>query len=480
MSEKVEGVRVRFAPSPTGYLHIGGTRTAIFNWLFARHHGGEFLVRIEDTDLQRSKKEYVDSILQSLEWLGIQPDEPLVYQATRVSEYKKVIDEMLEQGLAYPCFCEPKAADEKVKNLEKGIVSHYPGTCRDKKSSREDLAKPHAIRFKLPTDKKAIKFTDIIRGEISVDIDQLDDFVIFRRDGMPTYNFCVVVDDSAMKISHVIRGEDHISNTPKQILLYEALGKTVPKFAHLPLILGPSGGKLSKRDAAVSTIEYQKDGYLSGALFNYLVRLGWAHGDQEIFSKEEMIKFFTLDKVGKKGAIFDTKKLLWLNGVYIRELTLEKFREVASELNNDKLKTLTKVWGEARLGSLFELYGARATLVSDLIENMVSFGSAPEELDVGLIKKWVTAQTPDLLKSFLERVENDVEVYNHENLLELARHVCGEFGVKLVALAQPLRLALTGGTSSPGIFELIELLRLEETQKRISRLIEELAQTESA
>ncbi|MBU1008182.1 glutamate--tRNA ligase [Candidatus Dependentiae bacterium] len=462
-------MRVRFAPSPTGHLHIGGARTAIFNWLFARHNNGVFLVRVEDTDVERSKQEYVDSILESLKWLHLTPDEPLTFQLSRIEEHKQLINQLLEKGLVYPCFCEPKDVEDRLKDFKKGIAEKYDGTCRDKSYTPKDLKKPHAIRFKLP-EREKISFKDLIRGTVTFDIDQLDDFVILRRDGVPTYNFCVVVDDIFMKISHVIRGEDHISNTPKQLLIYDALGAEPPIFAHLPLILGSSGGKLSKRDAAVSVVEYKNQGFLPEALFNYLVRLGWAHGDQEVFSKQEMIDFFSLDKVGKKGAIFDTKKLLWLNGIYIRNLKFNEFAKAAAEAINDKLKKLTAVWKEDMLGQLFELYKERATTMCELVDNMISFAHAPEHLDVGLIKKWVSPQTKTLLFEFVKGMD-EMEEHTHENLIALARHICELSGVKLVALAQPLRLALTGSTHSPGVFELMEVLGCEESKKRVKQLV---------
>lgn len=465
--------RVRFAPSPTGHLHIGGARTAIFNWLLARHVDGTFLVRVEDTDVERSKKEYVDSILESLEWLGLMPDEPLVYQLSRLEEHKKAVKQLLDAGKAYPCFCEPRDTEETLQNLEKGIATKYDGTCRDKAWTEEDLKRPHAIRFKLPQDKESVSFPDLIRGEITFPMDQLDDFVIVRRDGTPTYNFCVVVDDIFMKITHIIRGEDHISNTPKQILIYEALGEKVPAFGHLPLILGESGGKLSKRDAAVSVVEYKKNGFLADALFNYLVRLGWAHGDQEVFSKEEMVEFFTLDKVGKKGGVFDTKKLLWLNGIYIRNLTLEAFQKALGEVNNDKLKELTGAWNTDSLGQLFEVYKDRATSIVQLADDIISLSKVPEVYDLSLIKKWLSPVTKGLLQDFVKQVET-MEDYNNAGLLSLARSTCEKHEVKLVSLAQPLRLAITGTTSSPGVFELLELLGKEEALQRIAQLIKQL------
>lgn len=469
----MQEVRVRFAPSPTGHLHIGGARVAIFNWLFARHHNGKYIVRIEDTDVERSKKEYVDSIIESLSWLNLESDEDLIFQSARTDLYKKSIKYLLENGLAYRCFCEPKSADEKIKELEKGVGTKYSGTCRDKVVTQEDLHKPHAIRFKIPKDLRRVSFRDEIRRKITVDVDQLDDFVIWRRDDMPTYNFCVVIDDSDMKITHVIRGEDHISNTPKQILLYQALEKDLPKFAHLPLILGSQGQKLSKRDAAVSVVEYKNQGFLADALFNYLVRLGWSHGDQEVFSRDEMIEFFNLDKVGKKGGIFDTKKLLWLNGLYIRELTYERFLSAFSIYNNYKLSELTALCKDDTLGHLFELYRERATTIEELVNGILSFVKAPEALDISLIEKWLTPQTKALVQAFFDRGQ-EVEEYRHENLLLLAKNICNEHEAKLVALAQPLRLALTGGTRSPGVFELLETLGKEQSSKRLESLLSQL------
>lgn len=467
-------VRVRFAPSPTGSVHIGNIRAAIFNWLFARHHGGSYVVRIEDTDRERFKQEYVDAILDALEWLELQSDEPLVYQSQRTDMYQECAHELLENGQAYPCFCEPKEADKVVADLEHGVASKYDGTCRDKTWTADDLKRPHAIRFKLPTDKTTVSFDDVIRGQIAFDTRELDDFVIIRRDGMPTYNFCVVIDDSDMRISHVIRGEDHISNTPKQILMYEAMNRTIPRFAHLPLILGSAGNKLSKRDAAVSVAEYREQGYLPAALCNYLVRLGWAHGDQEVFSKDEMVKLFTLEKVGKKGAIFDIQKLSWMNGVYLRNLKCSEFLENVAALGKDCIEKLTDSWNERTINILFELYKERATTVKELAENINSFAQAPKTLEVGLIKKWVTDQTEQLLQSFVSKI-SEMEELQHDTLLQLARELSTELGVKLVALAQPIRLALTGGIASPGVFELMEVLPVKEVCVRIENLITQLA-----
>jgi glutamyl-tRNA synthetase len=469
--------RVRFAPSPTGPLHIGNVRVAIFNYLFAKHHGGTYTVRVEDTDIERSKQEYTDSILDSLQWLNLMPDEEVVYQRSRVSEHKKLLDELLKKGLVYPCFCEPKTAEEKMSALEKGAGEKYDGTCRDKKWTIQDLKKPHALRFKIPSDCTNVKFDDLIRGEISIDTDQLDDFIVMRRAGNPIYNFVVVADDIAMNITHVIRGEDHISNTPKQILLYKALEKEIPKFAHLPLILGPAGNKLSKRDAAVAVTEYKKIGILADAFLNYLVRLGWSHGDQEVFSREELIKYFDLDHVGKKGAIFDIKKLEWLNGTYIRNLDLETYLIQLEKIDENKHSSLTELWDRATLVLLFELYRERAVTLVEIAVNVISLGAAPDSLDMSLIKKWVKPQTSDVLKEFLEYVEgNEIseEKLSHDALIKKAKELCEKFELKLVSIAQPLRLAITGSTCSPGIFDLIPLFTKEEINKRVTSLIKQL------
>jgi glutamyl-tRNA synthetase len=470
MNKKKE-VRVRFAPSPTGHLHVGSVRSALFNWLFARHNNGCYVVRIEDTDVERSKKEYVDSISNSLKWLGLESDESALFQSDRIKEHKKTIHDLLDKKRVYPCFCEPKSAETKVVEHSVGSVSSYDGTCRDKAYSTEDLSRPHAIRFKVPRDKESLTFSDEIRGDITIPLDSVDDFVIARRDGTPTYNLVVVIDDIFMNISHVIRGEDHISNTPKQILLYQALESSIPIFAHIPLILGPSGNRLSKRDAAVSVEEYRKAGFLADALFNYLVRLGWSHGDQEVFSREELIEFFTLDNVGKKGSIFDIKKLEWLNGFYIRKLSFQDVIDAVGVMSPETKTQLEKAWKNDQLKELIAQYKERAVNLKDMSEAIVSFSKDPEELNLDLCKKWLKPQTPDVLLAFATKIK-DLKDINHDTLLELARSVCDAHEVKLVALAQPIRLALTGSVQSPGIFELVSILGIEKSIRRIERLLD--------
>jgi len=326
---KNNNVRVRFAPSPTGYLHIGNLRTALFNWLFARHYDGTFLVRLEDTDRERSTKEYADSLFDILEWIGLTSDEPVIKQTDRFGEYKQLIEQLLEQGKAYRCFCssEEIEARQKAAGLDPAYAG-YDSFCANGTHGKNDSSKPYVIRFKIPRNIEEITFNDLIRGQITVKTAELDDFVIARSDGTPTYNFVVVIDDAAMRITHVIRGEDHISNTPKQIFLYQAFGYKVPQFAHMPLILGPSGARLSKREAATSVVDYRGEGYLPDALINYLARLGWSHGDQEIFTRQELIDYFTIDNVGKKGSIFDKEKLDWVNGLYMRQVANVKLHKL--------------------------------------------------------------------------------------------------------------------------------------------------------
>ena len=467
-------IRVRFAPSPTGHLHIGSVRVAIFNWLYARHNNGTYLMRIEDTDTQRSTKEFLDSQLDSLKWLNILPDEPIVHQMSRVQEHKKVVDTLLESGDVYPCFCDPEELEKKRQEREAlGRAYKYEGTCRNKKYTQEDLNKPHAIRFKIPQNAEALKFEDMIRGAVTVDSEQLDDFIILRRDGAPTYNFVVVVDDIFMKITHVIRGDDHIPNTHKQILIYKALGADVPKFAHLPLILGPAGNKLSKRDASVSIQEYKSQGFLADTIFNYLVRLGWSHGDQELFTRDEMIKYFDFDHVGKKGAIFDIKKLEWMNGVYLRQASFKDICEYINDLDKNYLKELESFWTQEQLKLLFEQYKQRAIKLLDIILDIISFAHDPKDLDLNLIEKWRTEKTVDLLESFLLELKNTNDL-SHDNLLTLATKTVENFNLKLVNLAQILRLSLTGKVFSPGVFELINILGKDLSINRIGFLIKRL------
>lgn len=469
MKANTQAVRVRFAPSPTGHLHIGGLRSAIFNWLFARHTGGTYLLRIEDTDVVRSTKEYLASQLASFEWAGIRSDEPIVYQMSRESEHHAAAKRLMLEGKAYPCFCSPRDADEVVASLEAGIGCKYDRACRDNAYTEADLQRPHCVRFKLPDNLDRVVFNDMIRGDIVTQGEYFDDFVIIRRDGTPIYNFCVVVDDIFMEITHIIRGEDHIPNTPKQVLLYEAFGVQPPRFAHLPLILGRDGSKLSKRDAAVSVEEYRAQGFLPEALINYLVRLGWSHGDQEVFTEEELIKYFTLDAVGKKGSIFDIKKLEWLNGVYLRQASEERIVKAIEAMDAAALEKLQATWGERELIALLKLYKERVVTLRDMVNQLIDFAVDPKALDLGLIAKWRNDRTVLLVKDFCDKVAGVTEL-SHDVLLQVANDVSTLHGEKLVHLAQSVRLALTGTIQSPGVFDLIGILGKKKSLDRLKRL----------
>lgn len=467
-------VRVRFAPSPTGHLHIGGVRTALFNWLFARHHGGTYLLRVEDTDLQRSTKEFLSSQLQSLAWMNLLPDEEPVFQMQRAAEHKKAAMELMEKGLAYPCFCEPRDAQQVVQELEHGIINKYPGTCRGNEWRKEDLEKPYCIRFKLPEYCQEVVFQDVIRGSIRVTNEHLDDMVIMRRDGSATYNFCVVIDDIAMNITHVIRGEDHLTNTAKQILFYQALNATQPVFAHLPLILGKSGQKLSKRDAAVSVEQYREAGFMADALANYLVRLGWAHGDQEIFSRQELIELFSIENVGKKGSIFDMQKLEWLNGLYIRQADFPTLMQAIGHMDQAMPAKLRNIWpDQAILENLIEQYKQRATTLKSLCVQLISFAQQPHELDMEVLAQWYTSKTPSMLQEFSTWFAQQKNI-EKETALQAAKEITAAHDEKLVGLAQPLRLALTGSLQSPSVFDLITLLGKDKTLQRINALLEKM------
>jgi glutamyl-tRNA synthetase len=469
-------VRVRFAPSPTGHLHIGGVRTALFNWLFAHHYQGTFLLRIEDTDFERSKPEYTDSILSSFAWMNIHADEPLVYQSDRLDMYKQVAEQLLKEGKAYRCFCAP---DDHIKRYQKAhgnaalpenIFIKYDGFCRAKQVTAADLERPHVIRFKLPDTLTDITVNDLIRGPILFHKDQLDDFVIMRNDGWPMYNFAVVVDDAMMRISHVIRGEEHIVNTPKQILVYDACEYTVPQFAHVPVILGPSGNKLSKREGATSIVEYRHMGYVAEALINYLVRLGWSHGDQEIFTIQELIQYFSLEHVGKKAAIFDIQKLTWVNSVYIRQLdNVELRRRINADIITDfDLRIVS--WPPALIAAVIGLYKERVNTLLELAHAILLLHDGPAHFNPDDLKTWVTADTQRYLPLLIQKLEGLID-FRVDLIKDTVKILCKENSINLVSLAQPIRIALIGSSGGPGAFELLAIVGKEEALKRIQHLI---------
>ncbi len=416
-----ESVRVRFAPSPTGHLHVGGARTALFNWLLARHHRGVYVLRIEDTDLSRSTEDYTQSLLEALRWLGLDWDEgpptPGYRQTERFDIYRAHAERLLAAGKAYRCRCTPETLDALRKAAEaRKETFRYPGTCRE---ANVPASEPHALRLAIPREGETV-IHDVIRGDVTVSHAELDDWILVRTDGTPTYNFCVVVDDVTMKITHVIRGNDHLSNTPKQVLCYEALGYPVPIFAHIPMILAADKTRLSKRHGATSVLAFRDMGILPEAMLNYLARLGWSHGDQEIFSREDLIAHFDLAHVGAADAVFDLEKFKWVNHQWIKRLPAER-------LARD-------------LGPFLERAGL----------------PAPRDLE----------HAPERYALLIKRLEAQ-EAMDPEALEGLYRFLAADLGLKLVDLAQLTRIALTGKTASPPIFEVVSILGKAETLARL-------------
>lgn len=456
-------VVTRFAPSPTGHLHIGGGRTAIFCWLLARHFGGEFRLRIEDTDTERSKQEYTDSILASMKWLGLDWDGDLTYQSQRKDVYNKYVDKLLETGHAYYCDCsveEVEAMREVAR--AKGEKPRYNGKCRER---RLGYAEGRVVRLKVPAEGRVV-FDDMVKGPIAVDVNELDDMVLRRADGMPTYNMAVVVDDYEMGVTHVVRGDDHVSNTPKQILIYQALGLAVPTFGHVPMILGPDKQKLSKRHGARAVVEYQQDGLLPEALVNYLVRLGWSHGDQEIFSLQELVKLFDGKNLNSSAAAFDPDKLQWLNGYYLKHTPLDKAVELTRPFIEKSGLSLDGKNAEAAIS----LYIERASNLNDLAEQVKPYLQNIE--DVVFEEKALNAldgQGKEQIKNVLALVR-DTE-FTAENLEHVIHDYVETSGVKFKLVGTPLRSALIGLAGGPSIHLIMFALGKAETIKRLERVL---------
>lgn len=465
-------VRVRFAPSPTGHLHIGGLRTALFNYLFARHNKGVYLVRIEDTDLERSTDEFTQSILHSLTWTQLLPDENVVFQSKQIEHHKQMLDELIARGRAYYCICsQEEVLQRHVAQGGDKLFVKYDGYCRNKNITNASNA---VIRFALPKELSQVVFDDLIRGTVTIIREQLDDFIIARSDKTPMYNFVVVVDDLSMGITHVIRGEDHIINTAKQLLLYQALEKPLPQFAHLPLILGPSGNRLSKREAATSVTEYKDAGYFPDALLNYLVRLGWSHGDQEVFALQQMIDFFTLDAVGKKGAIFDTKKLDWLNGVYLQNIQIDDLIFYLKDIFAQRYQRLLNEVSDERLVALIDLYKDRVATISQLLAALddVVFGF-DEYYNLDDLR--IDNEVVTLLKDVIV-VVGSITQWDKDGIASQLKSFAKEHEIKLSQIMKPLRIALIGSSNGPGVFALMGLYTKDEVVTRTQKLINELQQ----
>jgi glutamyl-tRNA synthetase len=465
----VSKVRVRFAPSPTGALHIGGVRTALFNWLFARHHNGKFILRIEDTDQTRSTDESIKIILDGMKWLGLDWDEGPFRQTMRMDIYKEHVDRLLKAGKAYYCYCTPEELETRRKKaMAAGKPPKYDRKCRSLTAPVE--GRTPAIRF-LSADEGQTIVRDMIRGAVTFENQQLDDLIIQRSDGLPTYNFAVVVDDVSMEISHVIRGDDHLNNTPRQIQLYQALGYEPPEFAHLPMILGPDKTKLSKRHGATAVTEYIDLGYLPEALVNYLSRLGWSSGDQEIFSRQELIEKFSLDSVGKAPSVFNPEKLLWLNHHYIQQADAGRIAELVLDLlRKDGVVKQGNEPDADWFRKLVSMLTERSHTLVELKTGALPFLTAEIVMDEKARIKHLTPDVAPLLSELTGRLQS-VEPFTHDELAKVFNALVAEKGIKLGKLAQPVRVALTGGTVSPGIFEVLEVMGKEKAIKRIEAAI---------
>jgi len=452
-------IRTRFAPSPTGFLHIGGARTALFNWLFTRHHSGEFVLRIEDTDQVRSTDESTKAILDAMNWLGLSWDEGPYFQAKRLDLHREMVQKLINEDKAYYCTCSPEELEAKRKKaLATGKKPKYDGTCRDKKLSKSAGS---VVRFR-GTQTGATIVEDLVKGNISFNNEELDDLIIERSDGYPTYNFAVVVDDALMNITHVIRGDDHVNNTPRQILLYQALGFAVPKFAHVPMILGSDKARLSKRHGATSVMAYKELGFLPEALVNYLVRLGWAHGDQEIFSLAELIDVFSLEAVGKSPAVFNPEKLLWLNAHYIKGAKPERIYE-----------EMKPIWSEAAGKADAELV---RSVIADLQPRVKTLRELASSADFYFAEKiqYETEAAQKYLQPtvavYLKEIAAGLSLltnFGKEGIEDFLKAFAQKREIKLKVIAQPLRVALTGKTVSPGIDEVMVTLGKERVMKRI-------------
>lgn len=471
-------VKTRFAPSPTGYLHVGGARTALYSWLFAKNQGGEFVLRIEDTDLERNSQEAVDAILEGMQWMGMEWDEGPYYQSKRFDRYNEMVDKLLTEDKAYKCYAskelldEIRAEQEANKEMARYDANHPKIIAANEAAQEGDAC---VIRFRNPKEGSVV-FDDQIRGRIEISNSQLDDLIIRRTDGAPTYNFVVVVDDWDMGITHVVRGEDHINNTPRQINIYEALGAPVPTFAHCAMILGDDGAKLSKRHGAVSVMQYRDEGYLPNALNNYLVRLGWSHGDQEIFSQEEMIEFFSLNAISKSASAFNTEKLLWLNNHYIKTSEPEYVAKYLQwHLDAQKIDTTN---GPA-ITEVIKLVGERCNTLIELAEQSRYFYEDFSEFEAGAAKKHLRGVAKGPLELALAKVEA-LEDFTTANIKDgVIAAVCEELEIGMGKIGMPLRVAVTGGGQSPSVDAVMELVGKERVIARIKMALEFIAEREA-
>ena len=462
-------IRTRFAPSPTGFLHIGSARTALFNWLLARRHNGVFVLRIEDTDTQRSTAQSIDQILEAMAWLGLDADVGPFFQMRRLDHYQKLADELLEAGHAYHCYCtREELAAMREQQKSSGAKPRYDGRCRDSAEPRADV--DPVVRFKTPSSGE-VRVNDRIRGEIVFDNAELDDLVIMRSDGVPTYNFSVVVDDSEMDITHVVRGDDHLNNTPRQLNIMAALGIDPPEYAHLPMILGPDGSRLSKRHGAVSVLTYKEAGYLPEAVLNYIVRLGWSHGDQEIFDIKELIELFDLEQVNESAAAFDPEKSMWVNEQWLK-------RESAGRLS-EALKPFLQADGVdlsqgPPLDVLVEIQRDRSRTLLEMADKSLFVYNEPEEYAPRAAKKHLGNESLLVLQSLGTEL-GALAAWTIESTQAVVEAVAQRLELKMGKVAQPLRVALTGDSASPGIGQTLVLIGRDNALRRIDRAIKYVA-----
>ena len=458
-------VRTRFAPSPTGMLHIGGVRTALFCWLYARRHGGTFILRVEDTDRERSTDEAVKVILDGMNWLGLKADEGPFFQTQRMDRYREVIGQVLREGKAYRCYCTKEELDAlRAEQMARKEKPRYDGRWRDRTDSRPGV--DPVIRFKNPLDGEVV-VDDVIHGRVVFDNRELDDLIIARADGSPTYNFCVVVDDMDMRVTHVIRGDDHLNNTPRQINMLNALGCTPPVYAHVPMILGPDGAKLSKRHGAVSVLQYREEGYLPEALLNYLVRLGWSHGDQELFTLAEMAQLFDIHEVNKSASAFNPDKLLWLNQQHMMRAPL---RQLAVQLQWQLERLGIKAENLEQLEGIAAAQRERSKTLKEMAQASLFFFREFEQYDEKAARKNLTTESRPALAAIRARLAN-LSSWAAPGVHAALEQVCAEAGVGLGKVAQPLRVAVSGGAVSPPIDATLALLGRDIALKRIDRAL---------
>ena len=466
-------VRTRFAPSPTGYLHIGGARTALFSWLYARKHGGQFVLRIEDTDLERSTAASVNAILEGMTWLGLEYDEGPFYQTERFDRYKEIIKQLLDSGNAYKCYCSKERIDKlREDQMANKIKPRYDGHCRDGAEPPSPDA-PYVIRFRNPVDGEVV-VDDLVRGRVVFKNDELDDLIIQRSDGSPTYNLTVVVDDADMNITHVIRGDDHLNNTPRQINILKVLDLPVPTYAHLPMILAEDGAKLSKRvhGESVSVIQYRKDGYLPEALLNYLVRLGWSHGDQEVFSIDEMIELFDIDAVNKAASSFNPDKLLWLNQHYIKDTdSLHIARHLSHHLGLMGIDPAP----EPDLHEVAKAQHERARTLVEMADISQFFYRDFDEYEAKAAKKHLRPVAQEPLEKVRE-VLATLEPWTPESCHQVVKDVSEALELNMGKVAQPLRVAVVGRAASPGIDVTLHLVGREACLRRIDKALDFIRQ----